>query len=184
MKHLFLVLAALFTFSCGGGGSNNNSGSNDPPDPPDPTSDCDFFELESNDTPMTAQFVDVLPAAPVNPKVCGYFTPPGVDIDTFFFPLAPVPGATQVNLTITVSTDLDVVPVVELLQSDYDTFGVPTGNYQSLGTFFGSPGALFILGWPVPYALLTQNDLFIRVTGLPIAGSSLAELYKLEYFTQ
>ena len=181
MKLFFTLLFCALLSSCGGGISSNSD--NDPP-PPDPTEDCDILELEPNDDFFNAQFIDVLPSIPTNPIVCGNFFPVGGDIDNYYFPLAPNPGVTNLLLTLIIDTDFDVVPVVELLQTIYDPLGAPTGTYQSLGTFFGAEGVLILLDWPVPYDLLNQNDLFIRVTGLPAPPSPFEKLYQLEYFTR
>ena len=152
-----LLLAFALLASCG---QTTVSTDNGPPaPPPDPTLDCDVFEIEPNDEFFTAQFIEVLPAIPTNDLVCGYLSPAGADIDTYYFPLAPNSGATQVIFNLIVTCDLDVVPVVELLQTVYD-IGVPTFDpgappeFQSLGTFFGAPGVLTILDWPVPYDFL------------------------------
>jgi hypothetical protein len=182
-----LLIPILFVAACG---QTTVSTNNDPPTaPPDPTLDCDVFEIEPNDEFITAQFIDVLPATPTNELVCGYLSPAGADIDTYYFPLAPNPEATQVIFNLIVTCDLDVLPVVELLQMIHDV-GAPAFDpgappvYESLGTFFGAPGVLTILDWPVPYDFLNQNNLFVRVTGLSTSTDNMNKLYKLDYFTQ
>ena len=182
IKEVKLMCVIALLISCG---QTKVSTDNGPPaPPPNPTLDCDVFEIEPNDDFFTAQFIDVLPANPTNELVCGYLSPAGADIDTYYFPLAPNPIATQVVFNITISCDLDVVPVVELLQTVYDGLGVPTGEYQSLGTFFGAAGVLTVLDWPVPYNFQNQNDLYVRVTGLSTSTDNMNKLYKLDYFTQ
>ena len=177
-----LLIPILFVAACGQTTVSNDNGP--PAPPPDPTLDCDVFEIEPNDDFFTPQFVDVLPSFPTNPLLCGYLSPAGTDIDTYYFPLAPNTGVTQIIFTLTITSDLDVVPVVELLQTIYDPLGVPTGTHQSLGTFFGAAGILNVIDWPVPYDFMTHNDLYVRVTGLPSSSSSDNKLYKLDYFTQ
>jgi hypothetical protein len=181
------VLGLVLLYACGNTLDTSNNNTVDPP--PDPTLDCDVFEIEPNDEFFTAQFIDVLPAIPTNELVCGYLSPAGADIDTYYFPLAPNPEATQVIFNLIVTCDLDVLPVVELLQMIHDV-GAPAFDpgappvYESLGTFFGAPGVLTILDWPVPYDFLNQNNLFVRVTGLSTSTDNMNKLYKLDYFTQ
>ena len=178
------LLCLAFLISGCGGGVTKIEGNNPSDPPPDPTLDCDVFEIEPNDDFFTPQFVDVLPSFPTNPLLCGYLSPAGTDIDTYYFPLAPNTGVTQVIFTLQITSDLNVVPVVELLQTIYDALGVPTGTHQSLGTFFGAAGILNVIDWPVPYDFMTHNDLYVRVTGLPVLTTTEDTLYKLDYFTQ
>ena len=182
-----LMCAIALLASCGRTTATIDTGP--PAPPPDPTLNCGIFEIEPNDEFFTSQFIDVLPAIPTNELVCGYLSPAGEDIDTYYFPLAPNAGATQVIFNLVLTCDLDVLPVVELLQMIHD-IGAPTFDpgappvYESLGTFFGAPGVLTILNWPVPYDFLNQNNLFVRVTGLSTSFDATDKLYKLDYFTQ
>ena len=168
----------LLAFSCTG---SVDAVSDD--DGGDPPIDCEgFWEIEPNDSEEDANYVALLPdLQPTN--LCGTFfdyEPNDQHLDYYYFFLNPRPGVDVVMLNIALTTKDDVVPAIRLLQSVYDDQGNTVG-YNSLGMFFGELGELVILGFPVPYHFLDNNDLFLRVEGI-YPSDYIEKTYKLQYW--
>lgn len=171
----------LLAFSCTG--SINDKVDDGGDDGGDPPITCEgFYEIEPNDTEEDANFVGLLPQLqPVN--LCGTFfdyEPNDLHLDYYYFFLNPNPGVEEVMINIALITEDTVVPTIKLLQTVYDEQGNPI-DYTSLGIFFGQPGSLVILDFPIPYDFLTNNDLFLRVEGI-YPSDYIEKKYKLQYW--
>ena len=175
-----LAFSVLLAFSCNktvisaGGG---DAGGGDPPYV------CEgFMEMEPNDVEEAANYVGLMPELqPV--AICGTFfdyEPNDPHLDYYRFFLNPIVGADMVMLNVVLQTEETVVPAIRLLQTVYDEQG-NTVDYTSLGIFFGEPGELVILDFPIPYDFLTNNDLYFRVEGI-YPPDYIEKNYKLEYW--
>ena len=149
----------------------------------EPPIECEgFHEMEPNDTEEDANFVGLLPHLQPT-SLCGTFfdyEPFDQHLDYYYFFLNPNSGAEEVMINISLTTEDSVVPAIRFLQTVYDEQGNAI-DYNSLGIFFGTPGELVILDFPIPYDFLTNNDLYLRVEGI-YPPDYIEKKYKLQYW--
>tara|TARA_R110000822_G_scaffold252247_2_gene378935 strand:- start:434 stop:1030 length:597 start_codon:yes stop_codon:yes gene_type:complete len=156
------VMALIMWALMGCAPPEDNNGGDDPgTGPPPPNSDCDYTEMEINNTPDASNFITNLPSLG-NQKICGNLSNTDTDVFYFFFDLAPWEVA--IKLSFWLQTDPSVVPKGRLLRTIYNSNGAPTGTYDVVGTFVGTPGSLLVLGNVLPYDMLTQNDVFMELS--------------------
>jgi len=179
-KLISVALGSILLLGCDSGvkGAGNSGG---PPPPPT----CDYEEIEFNDTPDSANFVNILPVLGAGNHICGdlFSWGQGIegDIDTFYFFLNPNLGQETIYFNFVVETEFPVIPVVNLYRTIYNNTGEPTEDYEVLGIFYGDPTSLVVLDFPLEYEDLVSNDVFLELTAAspyPVGTFD----YKIDYW--
>ena len=172
----YIVVASLIGCSI----KHEESGGDDG-GPPPPVSCEGVLEVEPNGEYEQAQLVTVLPQYSPDP-ICGEYVGVWEDVDFYKFWLQPTnPNHQIIFLNVVLETDKEISPYISFYQSEFDHTGMPTGDYQWLGTFFGEDGRVDILDFPVPYYWGSKMDLVLAVEHITPLPTSEAP-YKLSFW--
>ena len=146
-----------------------------PPNPPL----YDFGEEEPNDSFESPQFLTVLPEW-TESDLKGHLNPIEDDLDFYYFFLDLNAGDDELLFNVAIECEYYVTQKVSFYQTIYDPLGVPTGDYQLIGTFVGVEGNLVVLDLPVPYHPFWNNDLFMVIEGFGFGYTG----YVLNFWTE